>query len=101
MLGFEKQKTAFITSNWITPKRVRQLIAVCTEGIATINGRVASLLEIGTGFHQELSGRENIFLNGTILGMKKKEIIDKFEEIVEFSEIGKFININSYYNNRH
>ena len=62
-----------------------------TGGSAIINGRVASLLEIGTGFHQELSGRENIYLNGTILGMKKNEIKDKFEEIVEFSEIGKFI----------
>ncbi len=62
-----------------------------TEGITTINGRVASLLEIGTGFHRELSGRENIFLNGTILGMKKKEIREKFDDIVEFSEIGKFI----------
>jgi len=62
-----------------------------TGGSAIINGRVASLLEIGTGFHKELSGRENIYLNGTILGMKKNEIKDKFEEIVEFSEIGKFI----------
>lgn len=62
-----------------------------TGGTAKINGRVASLLEIGTGFHKELSGRENIYLNGTILGMKKNEITDKFDEIVEFSEIGKFI----------
>ena len=62
-----------------------------TEGSAIIKGRVASLLEIGTGFHKELSGRENIYLNGTILGMKKNEIKDKFEDIVEFSEIGKFI----------
>ena len=62
-----------------------------TGGSAIINGRVASLLEIGTGFHKELSGRENIYLNGTILGMKKHEIKDKFEEIVEFSEISKFI----------
>lgn len=62
-----------------------------TGGSAIINGRVASLLEIGTGFHRELSGRENIYLNGTILGMKKDEIKDKFDEIVEFSEIGKFI----------
>ncbi|NHZ85897.1 MAG: ATP-binding cassette domain-containing protein [Planctomycetia bacterium] len=62
-----------------------------TGGTAIIKGRVASLLEIGTGFHKELSGRENIYLNGTILGMKKDEITDKFEEIVQFSEIGKFI----------
>jgi len=62
-----------------------------TGGSAIINGRVASLLEIGTGFHKELSGRENIYLNGTILGMKKGEIKNKFDEIVEFSEISKFI----------
>jgi len=62
-----------------------------TGGSAIINGRVASLLEIGTGFHKELSGRENIYLNGTILGMKTDEINNKFDEIVEFSEIGKFI----------
>lgn len=62
-----------------------------TTGQATVNGRVASLLEIGTGFHQELSGRENIYLNGTILGMKKREINKNFDDIVEFSEVGKFI----------
>ena len=62
-----------------------------TNGQATVNGRVASLLEIGTGFHQELSGRENIYLNGTILGMKKREINKNFDDIVEFSEVGKFI----------
>ncbi len=62
-----------------------------TAGTALLYGRVASLLEIGTGFHKELSGRENIYLNGTILGMKRDEIKAKFDEIVEFSEIGKFI----------
>lgn len=62
-----------------------------TSGQATVNGRVASLLEIGTGFHKELSGRENIFLNGTILGMTKAEIKKNFNDIVEFSEVGKFI----------
>jgi lipopolysaccharide transport system ATP-binding protein len=62
-----------------------------TAGTALLNGSVASLLEIGTGFHKELSGRENIYLNGTILGMKRDEIKAKFDEIVEFSEIGKFI----------
>ena len=55
------------------------------------DGRVASLLEIGTGFHPELSGRENIYLNGTILGMTKKEINNNFNDIVDFSEVGKFI----------
>jgi lipopolysaccharide transport system ATP-binding protein len=62
-----------------------------TEGQAEIHGRVGSLLEVGTGFHPELTGRENIFLNGAILGMKKTEIEKKFDEIVAFSEIEKFI----------
>lgn len=62
-----------------------------TTGKIEINGRVASLLEVGTGFHPELTGRENIFLNGTILGMSRKEIKYKFEEIVEFSGVRKFI----------
>lgn len=62
-----------------------------TEGIAEIHGRVGSLLEVGTGFHPELTGRENIFLNGAILGMKRTEIDRKFDEIVAFSEIEKFI----------
>jgi len=62
-----------------------------TSGAAEIRGRVGSLLEVGTGFHQELSGRENIFLNGAILGMKRTEIESKFDEIVAFSEIEKFI----------
>ena len=62
-----------------------------TEGEAEIHGRVGSLLEVGTGFHPELTGRENIFLNGAILGMKKTEIEKKFDEIVAFSEIDNFI----------
>ncbi len=62
-----------------------------TEGCARIHGRAASLLEIGSGFHPELTGRENIYLNGAILGMKKREIDRKFDEIVAFSEIEKFI----------
>ncbi|MBM3299115.1 MAG: ABC transporter ATP-binding protein [Deltaproteobacteria bacterium] len=62
-----------------------------TEGRAIINGRVGSLLEVGTGFHPELTGRENITLNGAILGMKKAEIDRKFDEIVAFAEIEKFI----------
>jgi lipopolysaccharide transport system ATP-binding protein len=62
-----------------------------TEGSAEIHGRIASLLEVGTGFHPELTGRENIYLNGAILGMKRFEINRKFDEIVEFSEIGRFI----------
>jgi len=62
-----------------------------TNGIIEINGRVSSLLEVGTGFHPELTGRENIFLNGAILGMRKKEIEQKFDEIVNFAEIEKFL----------
>ena len=62
-----------------------------TAGYAEIRGRVGSLLEVGTGFHPELTGRENIFLNGAILGMKKSEIDGKFDEIVAFSEVEKFI----------
>lgn len=63
-----------------------------TEGRIEINGRVASLLEVGTGFHPELTGRENVYLNGTILGMSRKEVKKKFDEIVEFSGVQKFIN---------
>src|SRR3989442_573633 len=62
-----------------------------TEGEADIHGRVGSLLEVGTGFHPELTGRENVFLNGAILGMKRAEIIRKFDEIVAFAELEKFI----------
>jgi lipopolysaccharide transport system ATP-binding protein len=62
-----------------------------TEGRITIRGRVASLLEVGTGFHPELSGRENIFLNGAILGMSRAEIREKFDEIVAFAEIERFL----------
>ncbi len=62
-----------------------------TEGEAEIRGRVGSLLEVGTGFHPELTGRENIYLNGAILGMKRVEIDRKFDEIVEFAEVDKFI----------
>jgi len=62
-----------------------------TEGSIEIRGRVGSLLEVGTGFHPELTGRENIYLNGAILGMKRHEIIDKFDDIVDFSEVGQFI----------
>lgn len=64
---------------------------VPTTGVAMIRGKVGSMLEVGTGFHPELTGRENIFLNGTILGMTRAEINAKFDEIVEFSEIGQFL----------
>jgi lipopolysaccharide transport system ATP-binding protein len=62
-----------------------------TEGRAEIHGRVGSLLEVGTGFHPELTGRENVYLNGAILGMRKREIDQKFDEIVAFAEIDRFI----------
>jgi lipopolysaccharide transport system ATP-binding protein len=62
-----------------------------SSGSATIRGRISSLLEVGTGFHPELSGRENIYMNGTILGMTKREIDRKFDEIVEFSGVERFL----------
>ncbi len=61
------------------------------KGTITAHGKVAALLEVGTGFHQELSGRENVFLNGSILGMSKREVTRKFDEIVEFSGVEQFI----------
>lgn len=61
------------------------------EGTITMNGKSASMLEVGSGFHPELSGRENIFLNGSILGMSRKDIAGKLDEIVDFSGVGKFI----------
>src|SRR5438094_1380780 len=64
-----------------------------TEGRVRIRGRVASLLEVGTGFHPELTGRENIFLNGAILGMRKVEIRKKFDEIVAFAEVERFLDV--------
>jgi len=71
--------------------KVLSRISCPTEGNAMIYGRLGSLLEIGTGFHPELTGRENIYLNGAIIGMKKREIALKFDEIVAFAEIEKFI----------
>jgi len=62
-----------------------------TSGRASVRGRVGSLLEVGTGFHTELTGRENVYFSGSIMGMQKKEINQKFDEIVEFAGVGKFI----------
>lgn len=71
--------------------KILSRITVPTKGYAEINGRVGSLLEVGTGFHPELTGRENIYLNGAILGMKRAEIDHKFDNIVAFAEIEKFL----------
>lgn len=71
--------------------KVLSQITEPTEGRAELRGRVGSLLEVGTGFHPELSGRENIYLNGAILGMGKGEIRQKFDDIVDFAEVSKFI----------
>jgi lipopolysaccharide transport system ATP-binding protein len=71
--------------------RVLSRITAPTEGVVKIKGRVTSLLEVGTGFHGELTGRENIFLNGAILGMKRREIERKMDEIIAFSEIEQYI----------
>lgn len=71
--------------------KILSRIVVPTEGRVLINDRVTSLLDVGMGFHQELTGRENVYMNGAILGMKRWEINQKFDEIVAFSEIEKFI----------
>ena len=71
--------------------KILSCITHLTEGEIILRGRVASLLEVGTGFHPELTGRENIYFNGAILGMTKREIEDKFDEIVEFSGVEKFL----------
>lgn len=71
--------------------KILSQITAPTTGSVKVKGRIASLLEVGTGFHPELSGRENIFLNGAILGMRKKEITRKFEEIVDFSGVERYI----------
>ena len=71
--------------------KVLSQITPPTKGTITMRGRVASLLEVGTGFHPELTGRENIFLNGAILGMRREEIKRKFDEIIAFAEVEKFL----------
>lgn len=71
--------------------KILSRITAPTSGRVTLRGRVASLLEVGTGFHPELTGRENIFLNGAILGMSREEIRSKFEEILDFSGVEKFL----------
>jgi lipopolysaccharide transport system ATP-binding protein len=71
--------------------KILSRVTAPTSGFVKVKGRIASLLEVGTGFHPELTGRENIYLNGAILGMKKTEIDSKFDEIVDFSEVEQFI----------
>jgi lipopolysaccharide transport system ATP-binding protein len=72
--------------------KILSLVTAPTSGLCKVKGRIASLLEVGTGFHPELTGQENIFLNGTILGMRKNEIKRKFEEIVDFAGVERYIN---------
>lgn len=96
-IGFEVHagdRVGIIGRNGAGKSTLLKILSRITEpdrGRITIQGRVASLLEVGTGFHPELTGRENIFLNGAILGMKRGEIRKKFDEIVDFAEIEKFL----------
>ncbi|HRS75039.1 MAG TPA: ABC transporter ATP-binding protein, partial [Anaerolineaceae bacterium] len=71
--------------------KILSRVTAPSSGVVKVKGRIGSLLEVGTGFHPELTGRENIYLNGAILGMKKAEVARKFDEIVDFSGIEKFI----------
>lgn len=71
--------------------KILSRIVTPTKGRIGVRGRIGSLLEVGTGFHPELTGRENIYLNGAILGMKRSEIRDRFDQIVEFAEVGQFL----------
>lgn len=96
-VGFEIQqgdRVGIIGRNGAGKSTLLKILSRITEptsGRVKINGRVASLLEVGTGFHPELTGRENIFLNGAILGMSKADIKKKFDEIVAFAEVEKFL----------
>ncbi|HET9843458.1 MAG TPA: polysaccharide ABC transporter ATP-binding protein [Gammaproteobacteria bacterium] len=90
----EGERIGVIGSNGAGKSTLLKLLSRITEpsaGRIRVKGRVASLLEVGTGFHPELSGRENIYLNGAVLGMSKVEIKNKFNEIVEFAEVSKFL----------
>lgn len=88
------ESVGFIGLNGAGKSTLLKILSRITEpskGKAIINGRVTSLLEVGTGFHPELTGKENIYLNGAILGMSRKEINKRFDEIVEFSEVSNFL----------
>lgn len=90
----EGDRVGVIGRNGAGKSTLLKILSRITEpsaGHVTIRGRVASLLEVGTGFHPELTGRENIFLNGAILGMSRAEIVKKFDEIVRFAEVEKFL----------
>jgi lipopolysaccharide transport system ATP-binding protein len=92
----EGDRVGIIGRNGAGKSTLLKIISRITEptcGRLEIMGKVSSLLEVGTGFHPELTGRENIFLNGSILGMKQSEIRMKLNKIIEFSEVGEFINM--------
>lgn len=88
------EKIAFLGHNGAGKSTFLKLVCRITppsEGSIDLRGRVASMLEVGTGFHPELSGRDNIFLNGAILGLSRKEVLERFERILAFAEINEFI----------
>lgn len=88
------EKIAFLGANGAGKSTFLKLVCRITpptSGSITLRGRVASMLEVGTGFHPELSGRDNVFLNGAILGLSRREMLERFERILEFAAIGEFI----------
>lgn len=91
---FRGERVGFIGPNGAGKSTILSLIAgvlVPNKGVVKVDGRVSPLLELGAGFHHELTGRENIYLNGILLGMRQEEVAERFESIVQFSELGQFI----------